>query len=365
MRLLYITNKTTKPGGLERALSIKASYFADSLGYDVHIVTLNDEDEQFYNYSPKISFHNLRTKGKFLRYLCTYIKGLKVLIKSIEPDIISVCDDGLKGFFVPLIIRKCCPIIYERHVSKKIELAQNDNYFLKNILAQIKFYLMNWRARAFDKFVILTEQSQNEWKLGNLIVIPNPLPFYPENPSSLRSKKIIAVGKLSYQKGYDLLLKAEAKVFNRHPDWTQEIYGSTRGKEGLLDLAKKLGISNNVILHEPTKDIENKYLEASILVLSSRFEGFGMTIIEAMACGIPVVSFDCPFGPADLLENNEGGFLIRNFDLNVLAEKINLLIEDEDLRKKMGAKARESVKAYFPDRICRKWDELFNALIKK
>lgn len=361
MRLLYITNGIKGAGGLERVLAVKASYLADKLGYDVHIVALNHNDAQcFYEFSDKIKIHNVAIKGNPISYLKMYISGIKSCVKDIQPDVISVCDDGLKGFFLPLLI-KAKGIIYERHVSKIIELGPNPS-FVKKIVTGFKFKLMTQLSKRFDRFVVLTNDNLTEWHGKNVIVISNPLSFYPEQSSNLENKTVIAVGKQSFQKGFDRLLQSWVVVQEKHPDWHLEIYGKYDVSQKLDVLVSELNIANSVQFFEPEKNIQAKYLASSIYVLSSRFEGFGMVLTEAMACGVPCVSFDCPCGPSDIIKNNEDGFLVPNGEIESMAEKIIELIENESLRMQMGTKAKENVKRYLPEVICNQWDELFKTL---
>ncbi|MEC4050883.1 glycosyltransferase family 4 protein [Flavobacterium sp. SUN046] len=362
MKLLYITNGVVGAGGLERVLSVKASYLADNMGYEVHLLVLNQGDLPFfYPFSDKIVIHDITVKGNPLKYLSSYIKGIQGVINSFKPDFISVCDDGLKAFFLPIVLRKPCPMIYERHVSKVITLGANPS-FMKTIFENFKFSIMKILGRTYDKFVVLTEGNIQEWNLKNLIVISNPLSFYPYESSTVSSKKVIAVGKQSYQKGYDLLLKSWKLVNQKHPDWELNIYGKHFESQKLDELSKELGISKSVYFFEPEKDIEKKYLESSIYVMSSRFEGFGMVLIEAMACGVPCVSYDCPCGPSDIIEDEIDGFLVTNGNIEEFAEKVSYLIENEECRKEFGNKAKENVKRYLPEHILQKWDLLFKTL---
>lgn len=361
MKLLYITNGIKGAGGLERVLAVKASYLADTLGYDVHIVALNHNDAQcFYEFSDKIKIHSVTISGNPFSYIKKYVSGIKSCVKDIQPDVISVCDDGLKGFFLPLLI-KAKGIIYERHVSKIIELGSNPS-LIKKITTGFKFKLMTQLAKNFDRFVVLTNDNLTEWNGKNVIVISNPLSFYPEQSSNLESKTVIAVGKQSFQKGFDRLLKSWSQVHEKHPDWNLEIYGKYDAAQRLDVLASELNVANSVRFFETEKNIQAKYLASSIYVMSSRFEGFGMVLTEAMACGVPCVSFDCPCGPSDIIKNKEDGFLVPNGDSNALASKIIALIENEELRKTMGQKAKVNVKRYLPEVICQQWDELFKTL---
>lgn len=363
MRLLYITNGINGAGGLERVLAIKTSYLADKLGYEVHILSLNEPQIQpFYEFSSNVQFHSCNVEGNIFQYFFAYRQGIYNVVKKIHPDVISVCDDGLKGFFIPLLLDKRIPKVYERHVSKVIEM--NDSFSLiKRVSIQIKWRIMSYLAKYFDAFVVLTKGNLNEWDtLKNSVVIPNPLSFYPDNSSNLKSKKVIAVGKQGYQKGYDLLLKAWEKVVKNNSDWELEIYGKFEPKENLVELADELGIAKNVRFFSPTQQIEEKYLEVSIFVLSSRFEGFGMVLIEAMACGLPCVSFDCPHGPSDIINHMEDGLLVLNGDTEQLANALIDLIAYDEKRKFIGATAKENVKRYLPQHIMPIWDKLFRKL---
>ncbi|WP_313028800.1 glycosyltransferase family 4 protein [Soonwooa sp.] len=355
MKLVYITNGINGSGGLERVLSIKASYLADELGYEVHILVLNHSDQnRFYSFSEKIQFHSIDVGGNPISYFFKYKTGIQNVVTKINPDIILVCDDGLKGFFLPTIIKTNAKWIYERHVSKLIEANDKDGS-IKKIMTKGKWLLMSHLAKKYDRFIVLTDGNKKEWtSLMNIDVISNPLSFFPDESSNLDDKIIICVGKISYQKGQDLLIKAWQIVHEQFSDWQLHLYG----KENLNYLNTN-ELENNVFFFPPAKDIEQKYLQSSIYVMSSRFEGFGMVLTEAMACGVPCVSFDCDYGPSDIISDSVDGFLVAKDNTTELAEKIMALISDEELRKKMGIRAKENVQKYLPERIVKQWNELF------
>lgn len=363
MKLLYITNAIDGSGGLERVLSVKTLVFTENFGHEVHIITLNQKSKTdlFFPFSEKIIQHNLEVSGNPFQYISKYISGIKKIVSEVKPNIILVCDDGLKAFFLPKILGNEIPIVYERHVSKLIEVSENQG-FIKGIFTKLKFTLMDFLAKDFSKFIVLTEGNKNEWKLRNLQVISNPLSFFPVEKSSLQNKKVIAVGKQSYQKSYDRLLKSWALLDKEFQDWELHIYGKFDENLGLENLAKNLKIDKQVFFHPPEKNIEEKYAESSIFVLSSRYEGFGMVLIEAMSFGIPCVSFDCNYGPSDIIKDNEDGFLIKNGDEKSFAEKLQLLMKEENLRKEMGEKARKNVERFLPENVVENWDELFRSL---
>mgnify|MGYP006198433663 CR=1 FL=1 len=360
MRLLYITNGIKGSGGLERVLSIKTNYLIEVFDYDVHIVVLNnDESSSFYDFNEKIKIHNLDLKDGIVSLYYNYFKGLRNSIKEINPDIVTICDDGFKGFLLPFVL-KFKPIVYERHAS--IELNTIGFNKLNRILIH---KTLRFLANFFDSFIVLTEANKLEWNTKNAIVIPNFYSFYPKESSLLQNKTVIAVGSHSYNKGYDLLLYSWKEITKEFPDWVLEVYGKVDTNETYLKLAKALQIDAKVAFFQPNKEIEQKYIGASVFVLSSRSEGFGMVLLEAMACGVPCVSFNCPSGPGDIIKHGKDGFLVPMLDQDVFQNKVKLLMRHYELRKEMGTQAKENVKRFSVENIMEKWNDLYKSLVNE
>lgn len=366
MKLLYITNGVHGSGGLERVLAVKSSYLVEQFNYEITILTLNSEGEElFYDFNSKIEFYNVNAIGYAISYLRSYRKGINSAIHKIKPDVISVCDDGLKGMLFPIFFGKSIPVVYERHVSKQIALkAEQLAWFIK-LRAKVIFKLMHIGGSQFNKFVVLTKGNLQEWNLENLMVIPNPLPFSVAGKSLLDNKSVLAVGKQGYQKSYDRLLQIWAIVSIKYPDWKLEIYGTKQHDNELEKMSRELGVNNSVSFFNPIKDIQEKYKAASIYVMSSRFEGFGMVLIEAMSFGVPCISFNCPHGPADIIKDGEDGYLIENGSIEGFANALIQLIENNQLRITMGTVAKENVTRYDPVKIIPLWDKLFRNLVNK
>lgn len=363
-KLLYITNGINGSGGLERVLSIKTSLLITDYNYEVHVLVLNNAHlKPFYTFSDKINFHSINVDGNVISYFIKYRKGIKRILKKTQPDLISVCDDGLKGMLFPNIFGKSTPVIYERHASFNIFKKEEKQSFIERIKFNIYGILIKLSAKKFDKFIVLTQNNLKEWNLPNMQVIPNSLSFYPNESSSHNIRKVIAVGSHSFNKGFDRLLKIWQEVIKNNPLWQLEIYGKKDYNHSLEKLAKDYKIEKSVTFFNPVKNIQEKYLASSIYVLPSRSEGFGMVLIEAMACGVPCISFDCPSGPRDIISNNKDGFLIENGDVEFFSKALIDLIENKEKRKKMGSLAKENVKRYLPEQVMPLWDELFNSLI--
>lgn len=357
IKLLYITNGITGSGGLERVLSVKTSMLAEEYGYQVHILSLNEiGKELFFSFSDKINFHNLEVSGHAIQYFLKYTSGIQKIVNEVKPDVISVCDDGFKGFFLPHLIKTNAKWIHESHASVLLGNRGEGISFIQKLQHQIKQRI----GKRFSRIVLLTDSNRKEWKLDNLIVIPNPLAFETRETSFLRNKKIIAVGSYSYNKGYDLLLSIWERIERNFPYWELNVYGKDT-KNNLQAVADQLNL-RNISFHDPELSIETKYAESSIFVLPSRSEGFGMVLIEAMSCGVPVVSFDCPNGPRDIITDQEDGFLIENGNIESFAEKLAMLMSDFELRQKMGQVGKNNSNNFRADLIVKKWDELFKKL---
>ncbi|MFV5702761.1 glycosyltransferase family 4 protein [Flavobacterium sp. XS2P12] len=365
MKLLYIVPNINSEGGVARVLSIKTNYLVEKLGYEVHILTQNEGfSPLFYSFNSNIVFHDMILKGNFFQFFNSFSKGLKSKIKAIQPDIIVVCDNGLKAYSIPFILKNKVPLILEMHSSKFIEERELKNNFLTKVVSNGIRFFKKIGIKKYDRFVVVTNESIAEWNINNTIVIPNPLWFTSKKSSALENKKAIAVGRHTYEKGFDRMLQIWRKVVDKHPDWILEIYGKSSGNIDLRLLAKNLDISRNVVFYEPVQNINEKYLEASFYLMTSRFEGFGMVLIEAMASGLPCIAYDCPCGPRAIISQNQDGFLIENSNEIDYVKSVETLIENQAIRIEMGKKAKLSSEKYNIDAIMETWNQLFIGIKK-
>lgn len=362
MKLLYIVSKINNAGGVARVFSIKLNYLIENFGYEVHVLTQNKGDfPLFYSFHDKIIFHDMILEGSIFSFFNSYRKSLKNNAESIKPDIIIVSDNGLKAYLIPFILSNKIPIVFECHGSKFVELKFLKENYVSQVKSYFKYLFKDFCSNKFSKFVALSNENLKEWNLKDGVVIPNPSWIQSENVSNLKSKKVIVVARNSYEKGLDRLLVIWQKVILKHSDWILEIYGES--VVDLCPLIRNLGLENNVSLNSPVKIIAEKYLFFSICVMTSRSEGFPMVLLEAMACGLPCVAYDCPSGPRSIIEDGKNGFLVENGNIDSFVEKLEQLIEDENLRIQMGKNANESVRKYDVETIMQQWKSLFESLL--
>ena len=361
-RILYIANGITGPGGLERVLSVRTRLLAEEYGDEIHIMTLNERGaEPFYDFHPGIRVHHVAMEGSSLARLAAWVRGIRKTVRTVNPDVVDVCDDGFKGFWIPLLLSGRRPVIYERHVSRMIQTEGN----APSVFMKMEFAAMRFLGGRFARFVVPASGNRAEWNMRNVEVIPNPLPFYPSVPSSGKEKRVIAVGKISPQKNYGALLEAWKRVHGKFPDWRLDLFGAERDGGRLRTAIRAAGLEESFVLHPPTREIMAAYLGASICAMSSKYDGFGMMMVEAMACGVPCVAFDCPCGPADIISHEEDGLLVEKNNIPGLANALERLMGDEVLRGALAAKAREHVRRYAAETVAEQWNRLYGRVLEE
>lgn len=361
MRILYIVPDVNNEGGVARVLSIKANYLVEKFGYQIAILTQNDGNSNtFYQFNKNIDFYDMILKGNIFQFFISYFKAINKKIKLIKPDVIVVCDNGLKAYLFPFIAFTKVPIIFESHNSLFLELDKKNNHFF----SKLKYFFKKIGAKKYNKFIALSETSLLEWKtIVDGLVIPNPVWINLNKVSDLQSKKVIAVGRHVYEKGFERMLMIWKKIIENHNDWHLEIYGKSDKDNSLKKIISNLNINNNVSLFEPIKNIQEKYLTVSFFLMTSFYEGFPMVLVEAISCGLPCIAYDCPVGPTAIINNNENGFLIENGNENEFVKAIEILIIDEELRFAMGQNALKSSERFNLDVIMKDWDSLFKEII--
>lgn len=377
MKILYAVERVNLRGGYDRIIIEKANYLAEHgceviicvsshalskpfypISEKVKLVDFDIDFDQQYKYSLFIRAYIykklMRRYRKMLSNLLV-IEHADIVITTLgrEIDFITEIDDGSAK-------------VGESHIAKdyvrNLHLMEQRG-FIYRIIAKYWRKKIDHKVKKLAALVLLTQHDANSWDgLAKTVVIPNSLPFYPPHGSSCENKQVIFVGRLNEQKGLEYLVDTWMKVNQKHPDWVLHVFGDGEQKQLLLQMIKEAGLECAIIVNQPTPMIMEMYLESSIFLLTSRFEGFGMVIIEAMICGLPVVSFDCPWGPADIIRDGEDGFLVEYLNTDEAAQRVCQLIESSMLRKNMGVKARLNVQRYNRDVVMKQWIDLFKSL---
>ena len=376
-KIVYCTPSLYVAGGLERVLTLKVNYFAEHYGYDITIIlTDGNNKSSYYPLSDKIKIVNLDINFEDL-WTCSFIKKVFLYLKKQSLFRKKLCRELMRiqpDITISLLRREINFLTQIKDGSKKIgeihvnranyrNFEDNETNILKSLFAKFWMKSLVFHLKQLDRFVVLTEEDKFQWhELQNVTVIPDPLSFHPSSVSTLSSKRIIAVGRYVYQKGFDLLLNAWSEIQAVCPSWELVVYGQGE-RSPYESLIIELGIDRTRChLYGPTSDIEHEYLSSSLFVLSSRFEGFGMVIVEAMACGLPVVSFDCPCGPKDIITNDVNGILVERDNVTALAQSIVSVVNSPDLAARLGRNARVSSRNYDIDIVAAKWKCLFESL---
>jgi len=377
LKLVYITPALYMAGGVERVLTLKANYFAEHFGYDITIILTEGKGKPlFYPLSNKIKVINLNIGFEklwtcsFIRKIFVYLKKQRQFKKALTKELMCIRPD----ITISLLRREINFIndikdgsrkIGELHVNRANyrNFEANDSNFIKTLFAKFWMHSLVAKLKKLNRFVVLTEEDKDAWpELKNIRVIPDPLSFLPTKYSELKERCVIAVGRYVYQKGFDLLLQAWSKIEKLYPDWQLVIFGDG-DRTPYEKQMKTFGVdAKRCHLNGPTPNIQQEYVNSSIFVFSSRFEGFGMVLVEAMACGLPVVSFDCPCGPKDIVRDGEDGLLVENCNIDLLASSLSRLMNDETLRQSMSKAGLKNVQRFNIEQIAEQWRLLFESL---
>jgi len=380
MKIYYIYTALVTKGGADRVIAEKASWLAEH-GHDIAIVTDTQLGrEPAFPLSSKVKLIDLAIDFSkeyghcfpvriwmYYKLMYQYRKKMKALLMHDHPDIV-VSTLGRDISFITKI-KDGSKKIGEAHTTKyyirNFHLLENRNLFFKYLTKYFRWN-MDRQVSRLEALVVLTSQDKNDWEhLLPVYVIPNSYPFYPETPSNCGNKQAIIVGRYNSAKGYDYLIDAWREVHKSYPDWIINIFGSGEYEEMVRKQINDNGLQDVIIMNNPTDHIMEEYLKSSIYVMSSVFEGFAMVLLEAMACGLPCVSFDCPYGPRNVITDGEDGFLVDYLNSEALAKSICKLIEDEKLRKQMGQNGRKNVLSYSRETIMPQWVSLFESIINK
>lgn len=380
MIIVYVYPNFTTTAGTERVLIDKMNYLAERDGVDVVLITLEQGvfpmsfllSRKVKHFDLDVRFYKIYHKNIVIRQFKKVVlmrlfqRRFNELMNEIRPDIVIATTYDSRV----LSVIDNCKVNYKRvvesHIGKEF-LHQNDPSNKLNIFRWLNAYMGMKKVEHFvkrsDALVALNQVDACDWRcyvdttvIANVVHL-NPLGRY----SNQSNNRVVFVGRFSKQKGINDLFRIWKLVNQQHPDWHLDLFGDGEMHSYVCSEANRLNM--NIHVHESNNNIYEQYINSSILVLTSVYEPFGLVIPEAMSCGLPVVSFDCPYGPADIITDGIDGFLVKNRNIEDFASRICSLIENRYLRVQMGQAAIMSSSRYRPEIIIPQWESLFEKLI--
>ena len=375
MRIVYCTDSVCILGGVEIVTIVKANALAKIAGNEVWIVVA---DAQSAPIRPLEGIHLVDLGVNYLTEyygLTGYYKKnrlhkerLEKVLNDIKPDVVVATGKNEKNFLPSLQLVSKPLLIREMHIEKFYRLrekARNVKERSSRWLSQQ--YEYRWKIKGYDYIVVLTEEEkERNWKCWkNVSVMPNPITSVCDVKSTCEAKTAIAVGRLAEEKDFASLIRIWGKVTEKHPDWRLEIWGKGELEAALRQQIEESGLEGKVCLMGYTAEALQKMSQASLYLLTSMFEGFGLVLIEAMSVGLPLVSYMCPTGPKTIIEDGQNGYLVAVGDEKTFAERVCQLIEDEPLRKQMGQAGLKESEKYRIEDIAQRWMQLFRELLAK
>lgn len=373
MKIVYCANSICNPGGIEHVTITKANALADIEGNEVWIIVTDNKKKSISYVNPKVHIVDLDVnyfdpdwKGArtYFEKRRLHKKRLSESLNAILPDIVISTDLSEKTFLPSIKVKSHPVFIREIHFEKHYRKRMATGFSSKMIALLGEWYDYGFKIKDYDQIVILTQEDKEcNWDNDRkIVVMPNPITKEHSCQSDNSNKLVIAAGRLTQQKNFSSLIRIWSLVGKKHPDWRLQIWGSGEQESLLVALINQYNLQAQVKLMGYTYDLIKEMEHASIYAMTSEFEGFPLVLVEAMSVGLPIVSYQCPTGPKDIITEGIDGFLIPMNEERQFAERVCWLIEHEEERKKMGKMAIQKSKDYSIEKIIDRWMHLFERL---
>ena len=359
INVCFFSGDITRSGGTERVSTVIANELRKDAELNISFLSLwENHKESFYDIDKSIDrsvLYKKETTGIY--HLLGYILRTRKFVKKNKIDILIDIDGILDMYSIPAL----------KGLKTKLISWEQFNYY-QHPYVNYRKRTRKLAAKHADAIVVITKEDKGYYKqnlrINNRIEqIYNPMTIENDNSSyNIDSKTILSVGRITEQKGFDMLVDVAKLVFDKHPDWNWIIIGDGEDKEKVINKIKDFNLENNISILSNVKNIEDFYKKSAMYVMTSRYEGFGLVLTEAQSFHLPCVSFRCPAGPTEIIKDNENGVLIDCFEEEKMANAINRLIEDSDLREEMSEKALMEKDKFSPEKISNQWISLIKKL---
>lgn len=382
MKILFVIKSFAMKAGVERLMSDKMNLMAEQ-GHTITLVTYEQGDHPMaFPLNPNVKHMDLDTRFfslkryslplrlfKVLKMKRVFKKKLQKVVDDLHPDIIHTTTYAIHLVDIILSLKTNAKKTIESQVCYESILKETDfrGSCLLQMLARFYDRITLNRLKSFDAFFALTQGDASQWSryVDNIYCVPNPLTNYPEKVKehNVPYHRIICAGRLNPQKGFDLLIDAFALVADKCPVWHIDIFGSGDEEDFLRQRLREKRLEERIFIYPATDNIYAEFQNSDFFVFSSRFEGWGLVLVEAMACGIPPVSFRCKYGPEDIITDGMDGLLATDGDIKDLSDKILWMIDHPKERIEMGQSARMSALRFNKETVVQRWIEIFQLLL--
>ena len=373
MRILFVLRAVVLSGGIERVFVDKANWLA-SHGHNVLFLTYEQGNHPFsFTLNEAVCYEDLECrfftvyqKSVFTRLFrkllmkLKFKKRLHAMIEEFRPDVMVIPCNLEEFQEVAISMNQYVPVIYESH-STFVDIMDEKASWIHRSWQRIRHRCV----KKCDFVIALTEGDASCWRryVNRVCVLPNPLSSYILHPVVQDNTRIICAGRLTQTKRFDRVIDAFSMIADKYPEWIVDIFGEGDLHDQLQKQIAERHLTGRVNIKPPTRDIYAEYQNSSFFVLGSDYESFGLVLVEAMACGIPVVSVNCPFGPIEIIDDGKTGLLSGNTPKD-LSEKIEWMITHETERRKMGCQAHQAAARYQQDVVMKQWEKVYLSVLK-
>ncbi len=369
MKIVYYTDQVYLHGGIEKVLAQKLNYFSNFPEFKVYLITTEQKGQPYcYPISKRVTHYDLgvnysRTKSYFhpvnFKKVPSHLIKIRNKLKEIKPDVLIVCNFAFDFYFIPFI-SKGIKTIKEYHSSRYYYSKELPS---RSFLSRLFFKLNRLIEKRYTHIVVLNKDEKKYYAAKNCVVISNSIKVAINTNKLVRNNVIIAAGRIALVKQFDHLIKAWSLIANKFPHWEVHIYGEGDKvlSSELQQFIKELKVPN-IKLMGATSHLNVKMKEASIYAMTSKTECFPMVLLESLSCGLPIISYNCPFGPKNIITDKKDGILVNHNNIDTFASELAKLIKNIELRKMMEINAKKNVKRFDENIVMQQWIQLFKSI---